>query len=243
VGQSRTCRGGRSPDHPPGGITWSEAECLRLLCGLEPEAGSVTQTAAAELLGVTSSTVNEKLGALEDAGLARRSTTTLTPTGRRAGSVLLRRERIIEHVLLDLVGTRWSDVPAAARRLVRVVSPTVEQTMWDASGRPARCPYGNPIPGEGAVATGSPLSEAGRSEVVTVVRIAETLKMSSTSLAWLERAGLVVGAVGCVLATGPDGTVTVQVGDLPAVGTGPAIAGKVLVERATPCTASSLSGP
>ena len=195
---------------------------------------SVTQTAVAELLGVASSTVNEKLMALEIAGLAKRSTTTLTPTGRRAGAALLRRERIVEHVLLDVVGVRWSDVPAAARRLVRVVSPIVENAIWHVSGEPSRCPYGNPIPGEDATADGSPLTGARSGDLVTVVRIMESLKMSATSLAWLERAGLMVGAVGSVLAAGPDGTVTVQVGDISAVGTGPATAGKVFVDRATP---------
>ena len=172
--------------------------------------------------------------ALEIAGLAKRSTTTLTPTGDALARPCSGESAIVEHVLLDVVGCggamcrrRRDGWCESYRRSWRMRSGTRRVS------RP-RCPYGNPIPGEDTTADGSPLTGARSGDLVTVVRIMESLKMSATSLAWLERAGLMVGAVGSVLAAGPDGTVTVQVGDISAVGTGPATAGKVFVDRATP---------
>src|SRR5438309_997761 len=75
----------------------------------------------------------------------------LTARGETAAAAIVRRHRIVERWLTDVLGLDWVTADAEAERLEHAVSEVVEETLYRALGRPTSCPHGNPIPGHSAM--------------------------------------------------------------------------------------------
>jgi DtxR family transcriptional regulator, Mn-dependent transcriptional regulator len=75
----------------------------------------------------------------------------LTARGDAAAAAIVRRHRIVERWLTDVLGLDWVTADAEAERLEHAVSQIVEETLYRALGRPKSCPHGNPIPGHSAM--------------------------------------------------------------------------------------------
>jgi DtxR family Mn-dependent transcriptional regulator len=73
----------------------------------------------------------------------------LTDDGRALAMQLLRRQRLVERFLFDVVGVDWDDLGEEATRLARVVSDDVDDALTDLLGDPVVCPHGDPIPALG----------------------------------------------------------------------------------------------
>src|ERR1700682_4581566 len=71
----------------------------------------------------------------------------LTARGDDAAAAIVRRHRIMERWLTDVLGLDWVTADAEAERLEHAVSEVVEETLYRSLGRPKTCPHGNPIPG------------------------------------------------------------------------------------------------
>ncbi len=116
---------------------------------------------------------------LADKGLAEKSRDrgiVLTPKGRKAALELIRKHRISERFLVDVLGMDWKDVHEEACKLEHVLSPEVESRMEALLKNADTCPHGHPIPdrmGRTAEAPARRLSTLRRNESGVIAKIAE----------------------------------------------------------------------
>jgi DtxR family Mn-dependent transcriptional regulator len=106
------------------------------------------QLAAA--LGVVPGTATTMVKALADSGLVRYEPymgVRLTPAGEKLAALVLRRHRLIEQFLVQVLGMNWSEVHEEAERLEHAVSERLIDRIDEMLGRPAVDPHGDPIPG------------------------------------------------------------------------------------------------
>lgn len=187
---------------------------------LEEDGIAVIQARIAERLEVSRPAVSEMVKRMSNEGLVELgdgSHITLTTEGRSLATTVVRRHRLAERFMTDILQLGWADAHQEAGRWEHVISPTVEAAMMRVLDDPTTCPHGNPIPGTGysRPASARPLAELDAEEEFTVVRIPEELEFQEGQLDYLEGAGLVPGRVGRVLSVAPDGTTTVSVDDVP----------------------------
>src|SRR3954451_4469180 len=103
-----------------------------------------------ERLGISAPTVSETVARLEREGLLsldERKLLRLTDRGRQAATGVMRRHRLAERLLVDILQVPWSQVHEEAHRLEHAISETLEPYLVKALGDPGSCPHGNPIPG------------------------------------------------------------------------------------------------
>jgi DtxR family Mn-dependent transcriptional regulator len=104
----------------------------------------------ADWLGVSRPTVTVALRRMARDGMVRmngRKEIEMTRAGRRVAESIVRRHRIMERWLTDVLGLDWVAADTEAARLEHAVSEKVERRLYQALGRPQTCPHGNPIPG------------------------------------------------------------------------------------------------
>ena len=193
----------------------------------------VIQARIAERLMVSRPAVSEMIKRLEAEGLiAIKSTAiSLTPDGQRLAERVVRRHRLAERFLTDILGLSWADAHKEAGKWEHVISLPVEQAIVRVLGDPTTCPHGNPIPGADYVAPEMrPLSEVGVGDGFTVTRIPEELEFAPGLLEFLEHADVVPGRVGTITAASPDGTTTVEI-DGRHIGIGAFASQRILVTR------------
>lgn len=198
----------------------------------------VIQARIAERLGVSRPAVSEMVRRMDKEGLVEvddDSKIALTVSGRQLATTVVRRHRVAERFLTDVLELGWADAHHEAGRWEHVISPVVEEAMMRLMDDPTTCPHGNPIPGSDytspvdAVALREVASEAG----FVVERIPEELEFQDGQLEYLEEAGLQPGRQGTVLSVGPEGTTTVMV-DGKAVGISGFAAARILVSTTEP---------
>jgi DtxR family Mn-dependent transcriptional regulator len=174
----------------------------------------VIQARIAERLGVSRPAVSEMIKRLEAEGLVTiaRGGISLTTYGLRLAERVVRRHRLAERFLTDILGLSWADAHKEAGKWEHVISTPVEQAIVRVLGDPTTCPHGNPIPGADYVAPPTrPLSEVSVGSGFTVSRIPEELEFAPGLLEFLEDADIVPGRVGTITAASPDGTTTVEI--------------------------------
>ena len=185
----------------------------------------------AERLQVSRPAVSEMLRRLEDEHLITKSgrSITLTETGQVLAQRVVRRHRLAERFLTDVLGLSWAEAHHEAGRWEHVMSDSVEQAMNRVLGQPTTCPHGNPIPGSTYLAPDlAPLSSLGLGQHFTVTRIPEELEFAPGLLDFLERSSILPGRAGRLTALSPDGTVTVEI-EGRAVGVGAFASARILV--------------
>jgi DtxR family Mn-dependent transcriptional regulator len=196
--------------HPP------VEEYLETMLGLAEEGVPVIQARIAERLGRSAPSVSEMLDRLIEDGYVTREgrRLSLTKSGRALAEKVVRKHRLAERLLVDVIGLEWHKVHREAGRWEHVISDDVEERLVQLLGDPATCPHGNPIPGSHsaapAVAT-RPLAEVGVGERVRLLRISEEVELNLGSLTLLDDGGFIPGAVALVGGRDTDGTVEVTV--------------------------------
>lgn len=185
---------------------------------LEEDGIEVIQARIAERLDVSRPAVSEMVKRMSAEGLVKTGdggSIGLTSAGRSLATTIVRRHRIAERFLTDVLQLGWADAHHEAGKWEHVISPKVEEAMMNILDDPTTCPHGNPIPGTGYARPDSarPLSDIATDQGFTVERIPEELEFETGQLTFLEQAGLVPGQQGRVLAVAPDGTLTVMVQD------------------------------
>jgi len=215
-------------EHHPAFEEYSEA-----IFELAEDGVPVIQARISERLEVSRPAVSEMVRRMEREDLVdvkADGEITLTTEGKALATTIVRRHRLAECFLTDLLGLNWTDAHSEAGRWEHVISPTVEAAMLKVLGEPQTCPHGNPIPGSGYKEPAGVvvLSKIDPGNPFTVVRIPEELEWETGQLEFLESTGLMPGRSGTVVSFAPDGTATVNVDDAP-FGVGGPTADRILV--------------
>lgn len=198
----------------------------------------VIQARIADRLEISRPAVSEMIRRLEAEGFVTLDgAIRLTDVGNRLAEKVVRRHRLAERFLTDVLGLSWADAHTEAGKWEHVISEPVEAAMVRVLGDPTTCPHGNPIPGSGysapSTVTLDGLEPGAR---FTVARIPEELEFAPGLLTFLEAADVVPGRAGTVTAASPDGSLTLDIDGRP-VGIGSFASARILV------TASGLRGP
>jgi DtxR family transcriptional regulator, Mn-dependent transcriptional regulator len=192
---------------------------------------AVIQARIAERLEVSRPAVSEMIRRLEGAGLVTvdEGAIRLTSDGLELAESVVRRHRLAERFLTDILGLSWADAHVEAGKWEHVISEPVEAAMIRVLGDPTTCPHGNPIPGSAYQAPDAvSLNELRVGSTFTVTRIPEELEFTPGLLDFLEESSLQPGMTGTVTATSPDGTTTVEI-DGKHVGIGAFASTRILV--------------
>lgn len=174
----------------------------------------VIQARIAERLQVSRPAVSEMIRRLESEGLIEivAGHIILTDRGLVLAQQVVRRHRLAERFLTDLLGLPWAEAHHEAGKWEHIMSDAVEAAMDRVLGSPTTCPHGNPIPGSSYFAPASiPLSEVSVGQRFTVNRIPEELEFTPGLLDFLELSSIQPGRSGMITASSPDGTVTVEI--------------------------------
>ncbi|WP_314506071.1 metal-dependent transcriptional regulator [uncultured Microbacterium sp.] len=185
---------------------------LRTILELEEEAIVPLRARISERLGHSGPTVSQTVGRMERDGLVVVSddrTLELTDAGRGKAVDVMRKHRLAERLLSDVIGLDWAYVHEEACRWEHVMSEQVERRLVELLGHPTESPYGNPIPGlaqlgdvpakqfeQGVVGLVRRLNEAGEPITGTVRRLAEPVQVDPELLQQLKAAGVMPGASG-----------------------------------------------
>ncbi|MEM7141196.1 MAG: metal-dependent transcriptional regulator [Actinomycetota bacterium] len=194
---------------------------------------AVIQARIAERLDVSRPAVSEMIQRMSREGLVKIEAggeIRLTAAGTRLASTIVRRHRLAERFLTDILELNWREAHEEAGRWEHVISPTVEAAMLQTLGDPTTCPHGNPIPGSDYVepVDARPLASIEPDDDFTVIRIPEELEFVDGQLDFLEKSGLMPGLSGSMISVGPDGTTTVHAAGKP-VGLAANIAESIVV--------------
>lgn len=128
-----------------------EEDYLAAIYNMRMEGEQVIGARLAEIFKVKPPTVTQTLHRLEKQSLVimdGHKRLGLTPQGRHAAEALLRRHRLCERFLVDVMGMQWHEVHDEAERLEHIISPAFEARMLAQLDNPTTCPHGNPIPGQ-----------------------------------------------------------------------------------------------
>ncbi len=179
-------------------------EYLENILEIEEEGTRVMRARLVERLGLSAATVSETVGRLEEQGFLEvldDRTVALTAKGRTLATTVVRRHRLAERLLVDVIGLEWEKVHREADRWEHVISDDVEAKLIALLGDPATCPHGNPIPGSNQTPSLTPtvtLMRAPRGGF-TVARISERLEIDDERIRFVAAASLVPGAHATVL--------------------------------------------
>src|SRR5215469_7308774 len=178
-------------------------EYLETIYNMSVENEVVIGARLAEKFGVAPPTVTEMLKRLVRDGyieMDNKRVVTLTEAGNQAAEAVLRRHRLTERFLVDMLGMQWHQVHEEACRLEHFISGAVEDRVIESLNNPTTCPHGNPIPGsvasartylrdQGAVR----LSTLTNKEKATILLISEVVEDEEALILYLHDKGLTPG--------------------------------------------------
>lgn len=194
-------------------ITPQMEEYLEAIGKLQERDEPITTSALAKECRVAAPTVTEMLRHLLEHGFIRyepRREIELTPEGQALASTMIRRHRLWERFLQDVLGLRWDQVHEQACQLEHATSPELERRIASAAGDPITCPHGHTIPGAGEVikeAPVVPLTNLLLTQSARVVMVQEDAAL----LRRLEEQGITPGALVQLEAAAKDDILSLRV--------------------------------
>ncbi len=190
------------------------AAYLEAIFELDEDDITAVQVRIAERMGVSRPAVSEMVRKLRRRGLVvvDGGQVRLTADGMEHAQRRVRRHRIAERFLTDVLGLGWAQAHAEAESWERVMNARTEAAMSSLLGDPTTCPHGNPIPGSAWTdPLAVPLDEVAVGGSFRVVRITEQLEFVPGMLDALELAGLQPEVRGRLVSTSPDGSFAVEI--------------------------------
>jgi len=219
---------------------------LRTIYDLEEEGVVPLRARIAERLEQSGPTVSQTVSRMERDGLLKVAGDRhleLTEKGRRLAISVMRKHRLAERLLLDVIGLPWEEVHAEACRWEHVMSEQVERRLLQVLDHPTVSPFGNPIPGLGLLGVDDTEVEPdnanlvrltelpdGASVAVVVRQLTEHVQGDFELISRLKEAGVVPNAR-VLVQTSSDGDVTIVVGGHQNVELPPEMAHAVKVEK------------
>ena len=180
------------------GPTEKMREYLEVIYFLALRNEPVISARLADWMHVTPPTVTNIVARMLDQGYISRDTRgeiSLTDAGYTLAEAMVRRHRILERFLVDVMGLQWHQIHEEAVRLEHALSPTMEARIEALVSDATTCPHGNPIPGRGIGYPGDiRLSDASVGQAFTLRRIVEEAEEDSDLIRYLQSNGLVPGA-------------------------------------------------
>ncbi len=193
-----------STDH----ATVAEEEYLQTIFWLQEAGLPMTGANVARAMQLSAPTVHEMIGRLERDGYITRGADkalAFTDSGREHAEGIVRRHRLIERFLTDVLGVPWDDVHEEAEHLEHAMSPRFEAYVRSSLGDAATCPHGHPIrPGNRI--EGVPLADCEPGATVQILRFENE---AEDLLHYLHDHGIEPGQKGTLVSSEPD-EVTVE---------------------------------
>jgi DtxR family Mn-dependent transcriptional regulator len=185
-------------------------EYLETILEIEEEGITPLRARLVERLGLSAAAVSETVNRLVDLGyteLLDDRSLKLTTKGRKLATTIVRRHRLAERLLTDVIGLEWEKVHREADRWEHAISADVEEKLVELLGDPMTCPHGNPIPGTRRTSKAAPAIQLASADIgpITVARISEKLELDDESLRLLARARLIPGCTATVVAQDGNG--------------------------------------
>jgi DtxR family Mn-dependent transcriptional regulator len=183
--------------------TVAEEEYLQILFWLQEAGLPMTGANVARAMQLSAPTVHEMVGRLERDGYITRDkekTIAFTASGAERAEEIVRRHRMIERFLTDVLGIPWDEVHEEAERLEHAMSPVLEERMQAAIAGAETCPHGHPI-AAGERLAGVPLADV---EVGASVRVLRFENEAEDLLHYLKASGLEPGLEGKLAAREED---------------------------------------
>jgi len=197
----------------------------------------VIQARLVERLGHSPQAVSEMVRRLVDDGYVVRKGrgVELSASGKERALSVVRKHRLAERFLVDIVGLPWEKAHDEAGRWEHVISSDVEARFVEILGNPTTCPHGNPIPG--TPLDGRPqvaMSDLEVGVTVRLARITELIEIDRSAIRYLSENGLIPGTNAHVSSRAPDGTLTLELIDEAGLGghtvaIGPALSRQMFV--------------
>ena len=181
-------------------------EYLQAIYTLADENGHAVSARLAEFLGVTPAAVSEMVHRLARDGLVTldgRKEVHLTRDGKVQADSIVRRHRLAERFLTEVLGFAWWKTHEEAERLEHAMSPEMERRIATVLGDPTTCPHGNPMPGVRPTPT-RPLEVLEPGERARVVRIPDQFEHEPGFLEYLDSQGIRPGVAVEMVERGPD---------------------------------------
>jgi DtxR family Mn-dependent transcriptional regulator len=227
---------GGSVGNMPEGFHPPLEEYLEAIHELGEEGMVVIQARLAERLDHSAPAVSEMIKRLRDEGYIemRGRSLLLTAQGRSRAESVVRKHRLAERLLTDIIGLPWEKAHLEAGRWEHVISDEVEARLIEILGHPTTCPHGNPIPGSGGrEQTLTTLADSRRGDHVRLERVTEQVEIDLDSLAYLSAHGFVPGTEATVSSRAPDGTLILDMDrGARSIALGPALAQQLFVTAA-----------
>jgi DtxR family Mn-dependent transcriptional regulator len=179
------------------GATIAEDEYLQTIFWLHEASLPITGANIARAMQLSAPTVHEMVGRLERDGFITRAADkaiSFTPEGLEQAESVVRRHRLIERFLTDVLNIPWDDVHEEAERMEHAMSPNIEAGMLAAIGNAKTCPHGHPIE-PGTRIEGVPLGDTQEGATITVLRFENE---AEDLLHLFKREGLEPGREGVV---------------------------------------------
>lgn len=175
----------------------TEEEYLQTFLELEEDGIPPIRARLADRLRITPAAVSEGIHRLIDRGLATEENKllVLTPAGEEAGRAVVRRHRLAECFLVDILDLPWAHAHREASRWEHVLSQDVERRIVEILDDPAVCPHGNPIPGSKRTPPDGPslpLADC-KPGPVRLLRISEQAQADDSAIAFMAGAKLLPG--------------------------------------------------
>ena len=198
------------------GAPVSSQDYLAAIYEMAEESIPTVQAELARWMGVSPASVSEAVKRLRRDGLVvpENRRLSFTDRGRDAAERLVRRHRLAERFLIEVMGLPWHLAHEEGSAWERVISDRVEARLTEILGDPATCPHGNPIPRSAHHVDHSalrPLKTFGPSDRVVLERLTEDLELDLGVMRYFEDNGLMPGASITVADVAPDGTMTLEV--------------------------------
>jgi len=193
-------------------------EYLQAIESLSEEGRPVIQARLAERLGRSAPSVSEMLDRLlADAYIERHDRQiSLTSEGRVLAQKVIRKHRLAECLLVDVIGLPWYLAHEEAGRWEHVISDDVEARLVQILGDPGACPHGNPIPGSANARADQSeqvcLADVQPGRTVRFERLEEEVELDEAALRYLSESGFIPGVTATVTTRAPDGTLVLDVG-------------------------------
>ena len=141
----------------------------------------------------------------------RRRSLVLTEKGHDRAESVVRKHRLAERLLTDVIGLEWHKTHLEACRWEHVISDDVEARLVVLLGNPSTCPHGNPIPGAPSPKRHlTALADSEPGDHVRLERVTEQVETDTKSLTYLDTNGFIPGVDAEVRSKAPDGTLTLQ---------------------------------